>query len=476
MTISTDDHKINRIRISLLTDNVDNATDLQERCSQLFLLRARKIITYALELLAHPDNKTVVINQLKLKLNELSLSDFEDVFCQQLMEHLCKELDKYMLRYLFYSNDDRKLDTLASISKLSTSTPDLGRPEIPENTLKNIKRLSAQVGSHKGISPLGASIPSGSISAQASLRQYLFHGYLSSPICLRGGESIDDWLLDKINEDEQKWRPLFLQAVLNSISLKRLVNTFSPKTVAQITKVLIQVSDEESHPSGVKGWLRDLHQKSKDFSGSGGQLSSDSLNSSDILKNANRLPISNSLTTQVTPHAKTTKSGPISIPIENAGLVLLWPIIPNLLTQLELMENNTFCNEEAKVKAACWFDWLVWRDVFPAEWRMTLNKVLCALPLNTSIEPTPVTNLPNSDAALNHIEQELSQIWSLRRCNWNDIRDLFLCRLGYLTQGDEAWSLVVDTDASDILLRDIPWPMDEVYLPWLDSPLQVNWL
>ena len=128
------------------------------------------------------------------------------------------------------------------------------------------------------------------------------------------------------------------------------------------------------------------------------------------------------------------------------------------------------------MQAACWLDRLVWADDSPAEWRMPLNKLLCALPLNTPFDPIAALDIPNSDTALNHVERELAQIQGLRQCGLSDIRALFLQRPGYLTQKEEAWHLVVDTDASDILLRDLPWPMDEIWLPWLDAPLHVHWL
>lgn len=43
------------------------------------------------------------------------------------------------------------------------------------------------------------------------------------------------------------------------------------------------------------------------------------------------------------------------------------------------------------------------------------------------------------------------------------------------TFNEESRTLTIETEASDVLLRYLPWPLTQVVLPWLPSPIQVDW-
>lgn len=161
----------------------------------------------------------------------------------------------------------------------------------------------------------------------------------------------------------------------------------------------------------------------------------------------------------------------------SAGLVLLWPMLPSLFSQLRLTNDGDFVDGSARLRAACWLDWLVWQDDTPAEWRLPLNKLLCGLPLDV---PCASWEVPDIET-INALDLWLAPMptmlgGALAKCTPSDLRLLFLQRAGTLVRRETDWILQVDEDASDILLSDLPWPLEEVGLPWMESPLAIEWL
>ena len=162
------------------------------------------------------------------------------------------------------------------------------------------------------------------------------------------------------------------------------------------------------------------------------------------------------------------------LPVTNAGVVLLWPLLPGLFQQLRLVNEQRFVDVAAQYQAVGWLDSLSWGDATPVEWRTPLNKLLCALPLD---EPLPDW-LPDSDrtaqldAWLDALPERLP---GLQRCGVIDLRQLFLQRPGTLTQQARQWTIHVKSDASDLLLRAIPWSRQQVLLPWCACPLLIDW-
>ncbi|MCF7696895.1 hypothetical protein KPG66_12575 [Mycetohabitans sp. B2] len=160
--------------------------------------------------------------------------------------------------------------------------------------------------------------------------------------------------------------------------------------------------------------------------------------------------------------------------ISGAGLVLLWPLLPNVLRRLGLVTEKTFIDEAAQYGAVNWLDRLVWGDDANLESGALFSKALCALPLDAPLPEAPLDTerLAELNAWLDDLPTSLP---GLQRCGVPDIQQLFLQRTGYLTQRAGQWTVHVDADASDVLLRDICWPMQAVLLPWLEKPIVVDW-
>lgn len=170
-------------------------------------------------------------------------------------------------------------------------------------------------------------------------------------------------------------------------------------------------------------------------------------------------------------HALTTGA----LPVLSAGLVLLWPLLPGLFRELALLSADRFIDADAPLIAAGWLDELAWGDDTVVEWRLPVNKLLCGVPLDAVLPdwlPDPAVRVWLN----NWLTALPACLPGLHRCGVTDVRQLFLQRSGTLIyRPDERWTLRIEPHAADVLLRDIPWPLEQVWLPWLTVPITVEW-
>jgi hypothetical protein len=162
-------------------------------------------------------------------------------------------------------------------------------------------------------------------------------------------------------------------------------------------------------------------------------------------------------------------------PVSNAGLVLLWPLLPGLFSRLGLQEHGQFIDRRAQLNAACWLDEWLWQDQAHAQWRTPLTKLLCAIAVDTSLFPWPEPDAKVMASLDELLATFLAQTPALTRCSGDEVRRWFLQRPGWLHCQDQQWTLQVEDDACDVLLLDLPWSKNQVLLPWMDSPLNVAW-
>lgn len=161
--------------------------------------------------------------------------------------------------------------------------------------------------------------------------------------------------------------------------------------------------------------------------------------------------------------------------ISNAGLLLLWPLLPQLFSLLGLWEEERFVSDAARWQAVYGLDRLVWGDVSPTEGRLTLNQVLCGGACSTSVPlsmPLSLLQLQPIDDWLAAIGQQLPG-W--QKLSLTDIRQLFLQRAGEISTEGPVPQISVWPEPYDFLLRDWPWPMTLASFPWTEQPLTIVW-
>ncbi|MDR5823102.1 contractile injection system tape measure protein [Caballeronia sp. LZ043] len=164
--------------------------------------------------------------------------------------------------------------------------------------------------------------------------------------------------------------------------------------------------------------------------------------------------------------------------VAGAGLIVLWPLLPDLLRSLHLWDGERFASTEAQEQAAAWLDWLIWQDAGLALRTHGFARRLCGLASLTDEEDNDPPE-PPEEQTRTLLENWLSQL-PMKLPNWKslqpeDIRALFLQRPGQLSTQGPVPVLTIEPQPFDILLRDLPWPLSTVVLPWLLKPIEVNW-
>ncbi|MBL7740228.1 MAG: hypothetical protein JNK14_13510 [Chitinophagaceae bacterium] len=161
--------------------------------------------------------------------------------------------------------------------------------------------------------------------------------------------------------------------------------------------------------------------------------------------------------------------------INNAGLIILHPFLPQLFEQLLLTVDNTWVNEEARHKAVLVTSFLVTGVEDTAEFDLPLNKILCGMapdePVNTGITIDKETS-----AVCDELLAETIRHWKvLKNTGIGGLRETFLQRSGKLLRADNDWFLQAERKAVDILLSHLPWGIGVVKMPWMQEMLFTEW-
>ncbi|WP_448511530.1 contractile injection system tape measure protein [Photorhabdus laumondii] len=160
--------------------------------------------------------------------------------------------------------------------------------------------------------------------------------------------------------------------------------------------------------------------------------------------------------------------------ISNAGILILWPMLPILFNQLSLLEAKKFIHQQAQFRAVDFLDYLIWGDEEGLVERKTLNKVLCGLMIDEETQSILVE--PEKQLIIAQwLDAIIAQLPGWKKLSRNDVRQLFLQRPGELLIDEQEIKITLQHQPFDLLLADWPWPLNIVKLPWLNCPLQVDW-
>lgn len=161
-------------------------------------------------------------------------------------------------------------------------------------------------------------------------------------------------------------------------------------------------------------------------------------------------------------------------PVNNAGILVLWPILPVLFNQLGLLEKQKFIHRQAQFSAVVILDYLIWgTEKAPIEHK-GLNPILCGLMTDENIESTPIE--PDKQLIIDQwLGTVIAQLPTWKKLSRNDARQLFLQRPGELRIDEQEINITIQHQPFDALLADWPWPLNIAKLPWLDRPLLINW-
>ncbi|ETS30590.1 hypothetical protein BB987_01950 [Photorhabdus temperata] len=160
--------------------------------------------------------------------------------------------------------------------------------------------------------------------------------------------------------------------------------------------------------------------------------------------------------------------------VNNAGILVLWPMLPALFNQLGLLDAQKFIHRQAQFNAVGFLDYLIWGNEEVQTEQKILNNILCGLMADEFIELAPLE--PEKQLIIEQwLDAVISQFPTWKKLSRNDARQLFLQRPGELLIDDQEIKIKVQHQPFDLLLTDWPWPLNIAKLPWLKSPLQIDW-
>jgi len=159
--------------------------------------------------------------------------------------------------------------------------------------------------------------------------------------------------------------------------------------------------------------------------------------------------------------------------IENAGLVLLHPFLPQFFAALDIAAEDELLQPE---RALCLLHFLTTGQSMAPEYALILPKILCNMPLLTPVE----TNLKLTDTetaeAVALLEAVIRHWDVLRNTSPDGLRGAFLLRPGKVSVRDDGdWLLQIEPSSVDILMDQLPWGISMIKLPWMDMMLWVEW-
>lgn len=164
------------------------------------------------------------------------------------------------------------------------------------------------------------------------------------------------------------------------------------------------------------------------------------------------------------------------LPVSNAGLTLLWPLLPDFFSQMQLCQNGGFISEDARWQAVLLLDLLAWgeADELPPPERLALSQMLCGVEVREIPQLSPLTCFQQQLATewLSAVSQQLPG-WG--KLTLTDIRQLWLQRRGDVLLNMPAAHIIIQPEPFDYLLGEWPWPLTLMQFSWLPQPLTLTW-
>ena len=162
--------------------------------------------------------------------------------------------------------------------------------------------------------------------------------------------------------------------------------------------------------------------------------------------------------------------------VNQAGLVLLFPFIDLLFTNVQLTDNRAFIDETARTKAVHLLHYLTTGKAAAGEYDLTLEKILCGVPLGMPMERDVILTENDRNAANNLLLSVIKHWTALGTCSVAGLRETFLQRSAKLTvSADENWRLQVERRTVDVLMDRLPWGCSMIKTAGMSRFMVVEW-
>ncbi len=161
--------------------------------------------------------------------------------------------------------------------------------------------------------------------------------------------------------------------------------------------------------------------------------------------------------------------------VQHAGLVLLHPFLGIFFNRLSLVSKGKFVDGATHQKALYLLHYLCTGASDAEECDLVIPKILCGYPLSQPVE----RNIDLSDSEKeqgDHLLEETIRQWAILKNSSPDaLRHGFLQRNGKLLSDSDNIRIVVEAQAIDILLDQLPWNLSIIKMPWMRHIIRVDW-
>lgn len=162
--------------------------------------------------------------------------------------------------------------------------------------------------------------------------------------------------------------------------------------------------------------------------------------------------------------------------INNAGLVILYPFLYNFFENLNLIQNNTWINNNALHKAVLLTQYLCTSQTIFWDNELILNKILCGLPVSTIINTKIKLEKNEMEEAENLLKNVIAHWTILKNTSIEGLQTSFFIREGKLKIADTtANELTIASKGIDILLDQLPWSIAIIKTKMMNQPIYCYW-
>lgn len=163
------------------------------------------------------------------------------------------------------------------------------------------------------------------------------------------------------------------------------------------------------------------------------------------------------------------------IPVRNAGLVLLNSYFALLFERLWLIQDGNYIDEDSQSDATQYLQYLATGNSVAEETFLSLNKILCGLPISSPLKTSITITQENSELIEGLIKAAIGHWQVIGDSSVEGFRGNWLVRDGLLTEYQDHWELMVEKRAYDLLINQAPFSFSIIMFPWMEKPIHVDW-
>jgi hypothetical protein len=161
--------------------------------------------------------------------------------------------------------------------------------------------------------------------------------------------------------------------------------------------------------------------------------------------------------------------------VTNAGIVLGAAYLERLFEMLKMTGDKKFIDDFAIQKCLKILHYFSTGNSDCLEYQLTLNKIICGVPLDYQIDPEVEISESEKETADSLVDAIINNWPVMKNTKRDSFRESFLNRRGFISKCDDTWLLHVEKRAFDMLIDTLPWGFSMIKLPWMKQILQTTW-